>query len=160
MSAWPDLAGRIEGQVHKLPIRVYYEDTDFSGIVYHANYLRFAERGRSDFLRLIGVHHTDLFEGGDPLAFAIHRMEIDFLKPARIDESLEVHTRYVRASGARLEAEQEIFRLSAGGALEEIWRAHVFAAVLDGTGRPRRLPATVRAALAPLVSPQRAASGT
>lgn len=158
MSAWPDLAGRIDGQVHKLPIRVYYEDTDFSGIVYHANYLRFAERGRSDFLRLIGIRHTDLFEGGDPLAFAIHRMEIDFLKPARIDDRLEVHTRYVRASGARLEAEQEIWRLAERGEAEVIWRAHVFAAVLDGSGRPRRLPATVRSALAPLVSPSGAVS--
>ncbi|MDP2151751.1 YbgC/FadM family acyl-CoA thioesterase [Parvibaculum sp.] len=151
MSDWPDLAGRIEGQVHKLPIRVYYEDTDFSGIVYHANYLRFAERGRSDFLRLAGVHHTDLFEGEDPVAFAIHRMEIDFLKPARIDDRLEVHTRYVRASGARIEAEQEIMRLAGEDVPEPIWRARVLAAVLDGAGRPRRLPVSVRDALAPLV---------
>lgn len=151
MSDWPDLAGRIEGQVHKLPIRVYYEDTDFSGIVYHANYLRFAERGRSDFLRLAGVHHTDLFEGEDPVAFAIHRMEIDFLKPARIDDRLEVHTRYVRASGARIEAEQEIMRLAEKDASEPIWRARVLAAVLDSAGRPRRLPVSVRDALAPLV---------
>jgi len=151
MSDWPDLAGRIEGQVHKLPIRVYYEDTDFSGIVYHANYLRFAERGRSDFLRLAGVHHTDLFEGEDPVAFAIHRMEIDFLKPARIDDRLEVHTRYVRVSGARIEAEQEIMRLAGEDVPEPIWRARVLAAVLDGAGRPRRLPVSVRDALAPLV---------
>ncbi|MDO9125609.1 MAG: YbgC/FadM family acyl-CoA thioesterase [Parvibaculum sp.] len=151
MSDWPDLAGRIEGQVHKLPIRVYYEDTDFSGIVYHANYLRFAERGRSDFLRLAGVHHTDLFEGEDPVAFAIHRMEIDFLKPARIDDRLEVHTRYVRASGARIEAEQEIMRLAGEDVPEPIWRARVLAAVLDGAGRPRRLPVSVRDALSPLV---------
>ncbi|ABS63732.1 Pol-Pal system-associated acyl-CoA thioesterase [Parvibaculum lavamentivorans DS-1] len=158
MSNWPDLAGRIEGQVHKLPIRVYYEDTDFSGIVYHANYLKFAERGRSDFLRLAGVHHTDLFEGEDPVAFAIHRMEIDFLKPARIDERLEVHTRYVRASGARIEAEQEIWRLS-GDAPDVIWRARVLAAVLDVGGRPRRLPAAVREALAPLVVASAAGPG-
>ena len=154
MSDWPDIAGRIEGQVHKLPIRVYYEDTDFSGIVYHANYLRYAERGRSDFLRLAGVHHAALFEGDDPIAFAVHRMEIDFLKPARIDDELEVRTRYVRASGARIEADQEIVRLpgEAGGEEEPLWRARVMAAVLDGAGRPRRLPSQVREALAPLVS--------
>jgi acyl-CoA thioester hydrolase len=153
-AVWPDLAGRIEGQVHKLPIRVYYEDTDFSGIVYHANYLRFAERGRSDFLRLAGVHHADLFDRDDPVAFAVHRMEIDFLRPARIDDRLEVHTRYVRAGGARIEAEQVIWRLTAEGKPEdELWRARVYAAVLDKAGRPRRLPASVRDALAPLVSP-------
>ena len=137
MSDWPDLAGRIDGQVHRLPIRVYYEDTDFSGIVYHANYLRFAERGRSDFLRLAGVHHADLFEGADPLAFAVHRMEIDFLKP-----------------GARIEAEQTILRLADGADEEPIWRARVFAACLDAAGRPRRLPAGVRQALAPFVGPE------
>ncbi len=157
---WPDIAGRIEGKVHKLPVRVYYEDTDFSGIVYHANYLKFAERGRSDFLRLAGGHHADLFDGDDPVAFAIHRMEIDFLKPARIDERLEVHTRYVRASGARIEAEQTIWRLGAEDTpLDELWRAQVFAAVLDTGGRPRRLPASVRDAMAPLISPREAAGG-
>ena len=149
---WPDLAGRIEGRTHILPVRVYYEDTDFSGIVYHANYLRFAERGRSDFLRLAGVNHTELFEGDDPLAFAIHRMQIDFLKPARIDDELEVHTIYRRASGARLEAGQKILR-RAGGSLEELWRATVFAACLDSKGRPRRLPEKARIALAPFVEP-------
>lgn len=150
---WPDLAGRIEGRTHILPIRVYYEDTDFSGIVYHANYLRFAERGRSDFLRLTGVNHTELFEGDDPLAFAIHRMEIDFVKPARIDDLLEVHTVYSRAGGARLEARQAIHRISDGGR-EEIWRATVFAACIDGKGRPRRLPEKARIALAPYVEPK------
>jgi acyl-CoA thioester hydrolase len=148
---WPDLAGRIEGKTHILPVRVYYEDTDFSGIVYHANYLRFAERGRSDFLRLAGVNHTELFQGDDPLAFAIHRMEIDFVRPARIDDRLEVHTRYARAGGARLEAVQTIHRMDDQGGREEIWRALVFAACLDGSGRPRRLPEKVRLALAPYV---------
>jgi acyl-CoA thioester hydrolase len=148
---WPDLAGRIEGKVHVLPVRVYYEDTDFSGIVYHANYLRFAERGRSDFLRSAGVNHTELFQGEDPLAFAIHRMEIDFVRPARIDDRLEVHTRYTRAGGARLEARQTIYRLGEAGDREELWRALVFAACLDKSGRPRRLPEKARAALAPYV---------
>lgn len=148
---WPDMAGRIVGQTHHLPVRVYYEDTDFSGIVYHANYLRFAERGRSDFLRLTGVNHADLFQGDDPLAFAIHRMEIDFVRPARIDDQLEVQTRYVRASGARLEAEQSIYLVDEAGKLVEIWRAKVFAACIDGEGRPRRLPRSAREALAAYV---------
>lgn len=144
---WPDLSGRIMGKVHVLPVRVYYEDTDFSGIVYHANYLRFAERGRSDFLRMAGVSHLELFSGPNPLAFAVHRMEIDFVKPARIDERLEVHTRYSRASGARIEAVQQILRINDDGSLEEIWRARVFAACLDTQGKPRRLPAQVAEAL-------------
>ena len=148
---WPDLSGRIEGKTHILPVRVYYEDTDFSGIVYHANYLRFAERGRSDFLRLTGVSHTDLFEADVPLAFAIHRMEIDFVRPARIDDRLEVHTRYVKAGGARLEAEQVIWLIPAEGAPVEIWRARVLAACIDGEGRPRRLLKSTREALAPYV---------
>lgn len=146
--AWPDLAGRLAGKVHVLPVRVYYEDTDFSGIVYHANYLRFAERGRSDFLRLMGINHNELFAGAEPLAFAVHRMEIEFLKPARIDDRLEVHTRYVRGAGARIEAVQKIYRLDAEKPPEEIWRAHVFAACIDGNGRARRLPQAVVEALA------------
>lgn len=149
--AWPDIAGRIDGRTHILPVRVYYEDTDFSGIVYHANYLRFAERGRSDFLRVAGISHTELFDGDDPLAFAIHRMEIDFLKPARIDDLLEVHTRYTRAGGARLEAEQTIYRMGEGEP-DPIWRAKVFAAVIDTAGRPRRMPVPVREALARYVA--------
>ncbi|MCE9651249.1 MAG: acyl-CoA thioesterase, partial [Parvibaculum sp.] len=119
--------------------------------VYHANYLRFAERGRSDFLRLTGVNHMELFQGDDPLAFAIHRMEIDFVRPARIDDRLEVHTRYAKAGGARLEAVQTIYRLGEAGAREEIWRALVHAACLDGRSRPRRLPEKARLALAPYV---------
>ena len=63
--AWPDLAGRMNGKTHVLPVRVYYEDTDFSGVVYHANYLRYCERGRSDFLRLIGVSHSELHNRDD-----------------------------------------------------------------------------------------------
>src|SRR5262245_15194040 len=88
--AWPDIAGRIEGGIHLLPIRVYFEDTDFGGVVYHANYLKFCERGRSDYLRLLGIHHHRL-EG---LSFVVRHMVCDFLKPARIDELLTVETRF------------------------------------------------------------------
>lgn len=134
-AGWPDLAGRIVEGVHRLPIRVYYEDTDFSGIVYHANYLKYAERGRTDFLRLADVHHSELLKLDPPLAFAIHKMEIEFLAPARIDELLEVETRYVTAKGARLDVQQTIHRHGT-----PIWRAMVHAACIDTQGRPRRLP--------------------
>lgn len=150
--AWPDIGGRIADGIHLLPVRVYYEDTDFSGVVYHVNYLRFAERGRSDFLRLAGISHTALLAGPARLAFAVHRMEIAFLKPARIDDLLEVHTRYLKAGGARLQVAQAIFRVGDEGMREEIWRAAVHVACVDGAGRPQRLPDGVRAALAPFVA--------
>ena len=143
---WPDLAGRIEGMAHVLPIRVYYEDTDFSGLVYHANYLKFCERGRSDCLRLLGVHHHELqhHEAGG-LGFVVRRMVCDFLAPARIDEVLEVKSRFVRLSGARMEIAQEVTRDR-----EILFRAAVTAALVDAEGRPRRLPEPVAAALARL----------
>lgn len=133
-AGWPDISGKIVDGVHHLPIRVYYEDTDFSGIVYHANYLKFAERSRSDFLRLVGVHHSEILELDPPLAFAIQKMEIEFLAPARIDDLLEVESHCVTARGARLEFEQVIKRDG-----EPIWRAIVKAACIDTSGRPRRL---------------------
>jgi len=99
-AAWPDLAGRLihdrSGRRHVLPIRVYFEDTDFSGLVYHATYLRWCERGRSDFLRLLGNDHQALFggaEGREPAAFVVRRIALEYLRPARIDEVLEVTTR-------------------------------------------------------------------
>ena len=79
------LQNSIQNGIHRLPVRVYYEDTDFSGVVYHANYLRFAERGRSEFLHSCGIHHSDLFSRPDPLAFTVVNMNIDFLAPAKID---------------------------------------------------------------------------
>ena len=85
---WPDLAGRLVPGGHVLPVRVYFEDTDFSGVVYHGSYIRFMERGRSDFLRLLGVGHHALDSGehGESLAFAVRKLVVDFLKPARIDD--------------------------------------------------------------------------
>ncbi len=132
---WPDLAGRIEGKTHVLPVRVYYEDTDFSGLVYHANYLKFCERGRSDCLRLLGVHHHELLQGEFALGFVVRRMVCDFLAPARIDEVLEVESRFVRLSGARMEIEQTVTRDG-----QALFRAAVTAALVDASGRPKRFP--------------------
>ena len=81
-------AGRFEGREHRLPIRVYYEDTDFTGLVYHGHYVRYFERGRSDALRLMGVGHAELLDGDEPMAFVISTMSLTFLKPARIDDAL------------------------------------------------------------------------
>src|SRR3954466_1901372 len=91
--------GWLEGKTHLLPVRVYYEDTDFTGVVYHANYLRYFERGRSDFLRLAGVSHTDLAQGRDPTAFAVTQMAIAFKRAARVDDALVVRTEYQAVRG-------------------------------------------------------------
>lgn len=142
---WPDSAGRLNGKQHVLPIRVYYEDTDFGGGVYHANYLKFCERGRSDFLRLMGVFHTDLLNGkygGKSLGFAVKHVESEFIRPAKIDDLLEVHTLFLQARGARLNLSQEI-RLGD----EVLYRADIVVAVIDDEGRPSRLPAELSAEL-------------
>ena len=142
---WPDLAGRIEGGVHVLPVRVYYEDTDFSGLVYHANYLSFCERGRSDCLRLLGVHHYELGRQRGGLGFVVRRMVCDFMAPARIDEVLEVESRFRGLTGARMEIVQRIARDG-----DTLFEAAVTAALVDARGRPRRLPQPVVAALSRL----------
>lgn len=108
---WPDLAGRIEGRAHVLPVRVYHEDTDFTGLVYHANYLKFCERARSDFVRLSGIDQTEMFAGGEegePAAFVVRHMDVDYLKPARMNEVLEVRTSVAELSGAYMVLLQEV----------------------------------------------------
>ncbi len=136
--AWPDLAGRVDSGRHVLPIRVYYEDTDFSGAVYHANYLKFCERGRSDCLRILGIHQT---QGG--MGFVVRRMACEFLKPARIDDLLEVETRFVEMAGARMELEQKV---RCGG--DSLFAARVTVALVDAQGRPRRMPRDMAKAMA------------
>ena len=126
-------AGRFEGRDHLLPVRVYYEDTDFTGLVYHANYVRYFERGRSDFLRAIGVGHADLLEQDEPLAFVLSELNIRYLKPARIDDALVVRTIYEAVKGVRL-----IIRQSVERAGEVLCRADVTAVCIHLDGRPRR----------------------
>jgi len=138
-------AGVIEGREHLLPVRVYYEDTDFTGVVYHANYVRYFERGRSDFLRVAGVRHAELLEREDPAAFAITRMEIDFKRAARIDDALVVRTTYDAAKGPRLFISQRITRGE-----ELVCAAKVEAACIDMQGRPRKPPAGMLDLLRPL----------
>ena len=144
MSDWPDLAGRIEGETHILPVRVYFEDTDFTGLVYHANFLKFCERGRSDFIRLLGIDHRSLAnpKEGKPAVFVVRRIEIDYLKPARIDEVLEVVTRCAEIGGAKLVLSQEVCR--DGVALA---RLKVSVVLVSEAGKPQRLGQLVRGAL-------------
>lgn len=139
--AWPDLAGRIEGRRHILPVRVYFEDTDFSGFVYHATYLRWCERGRSDLLRLLGIRHSDLHapgEGGVPAAFVVRRLEVDYLLPARIDELVEVITECLHVGGAHIELAQHVCR---GG--DVLCTLKVKVVLVSQTGRPTRLPTLI-----------------
>lgn len=126
-------AGRFESREHRLPIRVYYEDTDFTGLVYHGNYVRFFERGRSDALRLMGIGHAELLDGDQPMAFVVTKMELAFLKPARIDDELVVRTRYEAVKGPRLLISQTITRDE-----EMLCRAEVEVVCIHMDGRPRR----------------------
>jgi acyl-CoA thioester hydrolase len=141
-------AGWLVGREHQLPVRVYYEDTDFTGVVYHGNYARYFERGRSDFLRVTGVSHAVLLERADPSAFTITRLEIEFKHPARIDDGLLVRTTYDAVRGPRLFISQRITRGE-----ELIAKARVEAACIDMKGRPRKPPSGLVEALSPLFEP-------
>jgi acyl-CoA thioester hydrolase len=144
---WPDLAGRIEEGRHILPVRVYFEDTDFSGLVYHTSYLRWCERGRSDFLRLLGVRHADLIaprEGTEPAAFVVRRLEIDYLRPARIDDVLEILTDCIETGGAHILLAQQIRR---GDMV--LCKVQVKVVLVSQSGKPMRLPAAARQAFPP-----------
>ena len=128
---------------HALTMRVYYEDTDAAGIVYHASYLRFAERGRTEFLRDLGFDHGSLAEVHGVL-FAVARCTIEFLQPARLDDLLLVRTNVCALTGARIEMAQLVERRETA-----IARLAVTLAVLDPRSlRPTRLPAPLRAAFA------------
>ena len=147
---WPDLAGRIITEPmgrrhHVLPVRVYFEDTDFSGLVYHGSYIRWCERGRSDFLRLVGNDHRALIEaaaGREPAAFVVRRMQLEFLKPARIDDVLEVTTRVKAMAAATLTLDQRIQRAGS-----ELFSAEVMVVLISRSGKPQRLAAALRDAL-------------
>jgi len=151
MSEAPPTAGWLDGREHVLPVRVYYEDTDFSGVVYHGNYARYFERGRSDFLRLAGVAHTALLARDAPLALTVTRLAIDYRRAARIDDALWVRTLYERVAGARIYVRQRITR---GETL--IAEAEVEAACIDLAGRARRPPADLVEALKPFFNEPRA----
>jgi len=139
-------AGRFEGREHRLPVRVYYEDTDFTGVVYHASYVRFLERGRTDFLRLVGIGHAELLARPDPGAFVITRLAIDFRRAARIDDALVVRTTYDTVRGPRMWIRQSITRGE-----EAVATAEVEAACIRPDGRPRRPPPELLQSLNPLL---------
>lgn len=139
------LSGQLVDGGHHLVQRVYYEDTDFSGLVYHARYLQFLERGRTDYLRCLGCEQSALLQVDEEgLVFVVHRMEIDFKAPARMDDILTILTRTEKAGGAKMVLVQEIRRDDT-----LLIAARVIIAVINRKGRPRRLPETLAQAFAP-----------
>ncbi|MCC7346374.1 MAG: tol-pal system-associated acyl-CoA thioesterase [Variibacter sp.] len=140
-----EFGGRLHAGGHLLPVRVYYEDTDFSGIVYHASYLRFMERGRTEFLRLLGVDHRALFEETEReapgFAFVVRAMRLEFLKPARMDDVLEIETRPQEVKGASIVLQQRVWRAEV-----TLVEALVRVAFVSG-GKAQRIPKALREAL-------------
>ena len=137
--------GRFEGKTHILPLSVYYEDTDLSGFVYHANYLRFMERGRTECLRLAGAMLAAL-DAPEPTAWAILSADVQFRRPARLDDVIAVHTRLLSISGARMTIAQQI--LLDGVLLVE---GRIEACIITLSGKPRRVPPEVRERLTPFL---------
>lgn len=127
---------------HRFALRVYYEDTDLAGIVYYANYLKFIERARTEWVRTLGVDQGRL-RAEEGIVFAVRRIAADYLRPARFDDLLEVTTRPIAAGGARLVLAQEVWR-----GQERLFVAEVTLAALGPGGGPARLPAALRARLA------------
>ena len=145
---WVDIAGRMaddaRGKFHRLPVRVYFEDTDAGGVVYHASYVRFCERGRTDFLRLLGVEARQLISGeasNEPAAFVVRRMSLEFLRPARMDDLLVIETRVKDLGGASVTLTQEI---SNDG--RKVFEAEVIVVLVSVAGKPLRLSDAIRVA--------------
>ena len=141
----PHLDGELRDGRHTMAVRVYYEDTDFTGIVYHANYLRFMERGRTNYLRLIGADHRALFEATEQeapgFAFVVRSMTIDFLKAARMDDLLEIVTAPQEVKGASITLKQQCRRGD-----EVLCEASVRVAFIS-QGRARPIPKPLRIAM-------------
>lgn len=138
--------GRFEDKTYILPVRIYYEDTDASGLVYHANYLRYFERGRSDMLRDLGLIHRELLTDRG-LAWAVHRINMEFKRPGRLDDLLEVHTQLIRLTGARTVAHQTL-----RDGKELLVTAQVEIVCLSTDGRPQRLPSDIISSLEPYLT--------
>jgi len=130
-----DLSGIIKKNTHFFQIRVFYEDTDFSGIVYHANYLKFAERGRTNFLRLLGINHSELMNASEPKYFVVYKMNTKFLGSSTIDDLLEVRSNFLGIEGVRLKINQDIFNNE-----KKVFSADIEFALLNKDAKPLKFP--------------------
>ncbi len=146
LKTWPDLAGRLiavgNGRGHVLPVRVYFEDTDAGGITYHATYIRWCERGRTDFLRLLGTDSRRMIDGTanlEPAAFVVRRMTCEFYRPTRMDDVLLVETRVKATGGASVTLTQVI---TSDGV--PVFEVEVLVVLVSVSGKPLRLPHSVR----------------
>lgn len=149
--SWPDIAGRLiddaSGRHHIMPVRVYFEDTDAGGVAYHASYIRWCERGRTDMLRLLGTDARRMIDGSssshEPAAFVVRRMNCDFARPSRMDDLLEVTTRVKELGGASVNLNQVVTREG-----QRVFEADVTVVLVAVSGKPLRLSDTLRKAFA------------
>lgn len=147
------LSGEMAGPEHRYRLRIYYEDTDTGGIVYHADYLKFAERARTEMLRLIGATHSDIIEN-DGVMFIVRKADVDYRAAARLDDVVEVRSRMLAFKGATVSARQTIYKVEDGAVDPD--RGHLvdidllLACVSEESGRPARVPATLTNAIAAL----------
>ena len=142
MSALTPTTGEMEGRVHRLPVRVYYEDTDAAGVVYYANYLKYAERGRTEMLRTLGIEQHRLREETG-MQFVMADGEVKYRRPARLDDALIVETALTELGAASVRMRQVIKR----GEGDELAHFHAHVACTGRDGRPMRMPDVLRAAL-------------
>ena len=130
-----NISGTIKQKTHFFQIRVFYEDTDFTGIVYHANYLKFAERGRTNFLRLLGVNHSELINSDKPKYFVVYKMNSKFMGTSTIDDILEVRSNFKGIEGVRLKIDQDIYKEE-----KKVFSANIEFALLDKNAKPIKFP--------------------
>jgi len=140
------LTPRFEGKTFIWPVRIYYEDTDLSGIVYHANYLRYMERARTEFFRALDIKAAAI-EDAEPSAWALRKIAVEYLRPAKFDDIVEVHTLVTELTGVRLGANQSIYRKG-----EQLTRGAIEACIISLSGRPKRIPTEIRDKVLPFVS--------
>ena len=138
MAMTADMTPRIEGSTFILPVRVYYEDTDAGGVVYYANYLKFAERARTEMLRHLGIESSAL-QDEEGMGLVVRRLDVDYIQPARLDDLLEVHLSLTKVGGASMQGVQRIVR---GG--EDLVRIEIKLGCMKLSGGPARLPEKIR----------------
>jgi len=159
MTSFPQpLSGRFDGPVHRFAVRAYFEDTDLSGVVYHANYLRWFERARSDMLRLLGIDQRAAQEAGEG-AYAVAELTIAYKSPARLDDAVLIESRAEEIGAASCRMHQLAFRVD-GEVLVLLAEARLRVGFVAPDGRPRRQPAAWRAAFAELVNAPAPASAS
>jgi acyl-CoA thioester hydrolase len=144
-------SGVFSGTLHLFPVRIYYEDTDLSGIVYHANYLRYMERARSDWIAQLGMDQRSFLEEVQSLFFVIRGLQMDFFSPARLEDALVVESAVLEMGGASGRLRQRILRPDADGSQTRLTEAVVRIAFVGGDGKPKRLPKQLQSRMSALV---------